>query len=470
MTGESWFPRCSVGIVGTIDDGTSASRAPVPVFVTPQRAVVRLNGYQKPDEYAVTFDAKAFPFRPEIIKRADLSIHMWAGRAVDEDWRAHTNRETMMVTGRAHDRITMRLSSDGRTYDISGADYTFELSRHKWDPARRFNAHGKLLVNAVAELVAEVPTVANLLTVVFEGPEDGLYLGPRVTEAGQIAPQRKKKKSKKPPPTVVRAEGMAVKQGRSYWDVINQVCLENGHIVFVRGEEVVITTHANQKLIAAERPDMRFFAWGENLTRLEMDRDLSIDGVKQQVARFWDPAVRQMVEVRHPESFENEGTGRRAQNHEIALLPSGITSRDRALDYLKEKFESQSRGQTRITFTTRSCRDLRERDVLTGLRAGSPVVVGFDALGTASLASLSPAERFRAINAMGFPEGVAQKLRDAYEGLRETERTLYVRESTFTWDAREGITVDCECVNYVFPRRDEQPSDRLMGLETWGGP
>lgn len=462
MSGDSWFPRCAVGLVATIDDGTSASSAPVIVFVEPQRAQVRFNSYQKPDEYSATFDAKAFPFRPEIIKRLDASIFMWAARSVDEDWKAQANRDTLMITGRVTDRITMRLSSDGRSYDISGADYTFELSHKKWDAARRFNASGKLLTNAVAELVAEVPSVADLLTVVFEGPEDGLYLGPRVTEYGQIAPQRKKKKSKKPPPTVVRAEGMAVKQGRSYWDVINQVCLENGHIVFVRGEEVVITTHANQRLISSERRDMRFFAWGENLTHLEMDRDLSIDGVKQQVARFWDPDVRQMVEIRHPESFENEGIGRRATNNEIVLLPSGISTRDQALDYLKEKFDAQSRGQTKVSFGTRDCRDLRDRDILTGLRSGSPVVVGFDVLGSASLASLSPSERFRAINAMGFPESVAQKLRDAYEGLNETQRTLYVRESSFAFDVKQGISIDCECVNYVFPRRDELPSNRLL--------
>lgn len=458
---DSWFPRCMVGILATLDHGDRVTRPAVPVFVEPKQAKVRFNGYSKADEFSLVFDAKAFPFAPQMIKRADVEIHMWAATSAGEPWQGQFNADTLMVSGRVNDKAKMRLMSDGRSYEMAGADYTSELAKKTWDPARRMFVGGRFLIDAVEMLVREVPTASHL-RVVYEVPgEAGLFMGPRVTRVDNVEVKRKrtkKGKARKLPPKVLRPEGMAVKNGRSYWSLITQLCQEHGHIVFVRGDEVVITTHAGQRLTAEERSDLRVMAWGQNITELEFDRDMSADEVKQQIGRFWDTNLPGWVEVRWPP------LDRQADN-EYTQLPSGVKTKAAAEALLREKFEMQSRGETRIKFGTASCRDLLDRDMLRGLRGGSPVVMGFDAIGdNGDMARLTPDARYAYLRySMGFGHEVSTRIAEAYEAMSDVQQDLYVLESEFVYDADEGIKVNsCECIGYVAPARDNVGGDGLL--------
>ena len=444
-----------------VDDGlidpfnqNNGDSDPTIIQVVPRTAQVNLTGYKEADTWSLSFDAKALPVSPELIRSVNVEVYMFDAKAVNPEVAGFAQPEFMLVAGLA-DNASIRYGSSGRELTCDGRDYTALLIDKHWDP--RVPVPVGLPLTAAVQQVVDIAVQSK-------------------THAGRTLTVEYV--SQKPVPIVgqyhtkTTKRGKPVKKGESAWDVVYKMCLAEGMVVFVRGFTVMITDPQTLTLQNANKA--RKVAYGRNLSSLKVDRKLGKEKVPQVVVSSYSSRQRKAIKAVFPEQQDPVNTGIGTKKDEQAFFVlNGVDDVALLKRYAEMMYNNLARGEARIHFTTRSMTDLTDDiDATVGplgalqfthrtgldmlqLRAGDPVVVGFDPFNEVLMESSSPQQRYTYLIEQGYSSTVATLISLEFDKLDQFKRPFYTREVQLSWDHKEGLTIDVDAVNFVALQRDD---------------
>lgn len=431
----TFHPRCHVLMSVVLDGRGGPDTEPLLIEATPKAASVSLNGYHEADTWTLDFDARSLPFDPEIVRSAAVVIYMYAATGTDDD-REWAVPEFERVRGLC-DESKLSFSIDGgRMVSMSGRDYTGLLLDVEWDPRKRIPSGLDLrrTVKLIADAAAP-PGALQRFDVVFIS---------RFGAAPIVGAARRSTKKK----------GLWVKPGKSYWDVIYEMVLHEGYIVFVRGEQIVITDPRTQtETSSAKSPRM---AAGINLASLDVSRKLAKERVPQIVLTSYDPTTKQHIEVTYPTRHDSAPTtSLGTKKDEVMYLPGPAGIRDRAtlLRMARVRYDNMARAESVYRFETLALTALDGEDLLQ-LVAGSPIRIGFDPFNSEEMRSLNTAQREEHLLALGYSPRLSAFIAAYFDRIDQFRQAYYTRLVELKWSTSDGLRVTVEAVNYAYEPRE----------------
>lgn len=497
----TYYPRCFAVLKAVFDGFGAGESDPLIIDVRPKSASVHMNGYRQADTFDCTFDAKNFPFRPELIRNAAIEIYMYQVDSLavgDEQFNRSEN--DIMIEGLIDD-AELTLTDTGPVYHVSGRDYTALMLDKAWQPSNSTapsGQNGKVptggsLVDTVQQLVDECTHTTRSKEEKHKKPnpkdpnrdikhEFGLkvvYYGPEYDISTQTVDKTTTQKTvttkTKPPPKTgtghsrTAKKGLPVRSGKNYWDVIYSTCLQHGFICYVKGQEVIITTPQVANIIAAD--DSARLVYGRNLKELHVNRHMGREQVPQIVITSHDYSGK-TIEVKYPENPSATVSGAAKPKGQAAKTITGVatekeTIRRIAFDRVKDKtalreiaklyFESLGRSEAKIQAMTKSLKDTENRDLLR-IRPGCPLRLEFDpTLQDLAQFNNSPEQLYGRLKQLGYTDSVAQAAADGFLKIAMLQGPYYTRDVSFEFDNDSGIQVTFEAINYVSVERDAKP-------------
>lgn len=442
-------PRCAATLSVVFDQRrTGITSKPLLIEVRPRNASVSVNGYHEADTWNMEVDSQLFPFDPDSVASVAARIYMWNSRGDDSpgyNWAVDKN---LMTVGLTDDVKGVLVTEDGNV-KLTGRDYTAVLLDKIWEPKNKVPS-GKPLdetVQGIADAAAPAGTTARF------GVEWRAKEPPPVS--GGLMRSTKKK-------------GQWVKPGKTYWDVIYDLVVAHGFIVYVTstttmGATIVITdpqTQTQESLASAPR-----IVYGRNLSSLEVTRKLSgNEKVPQIVIVAWDPKTRKEIKVTYPEKRNTivDGFAVKKDDQMFFPAPRGVVDRDALLRYARVRFYHLGRTETEYKIGTKFMEvdsPAGEVDLLR-LRSGAAIGVQFDPFDRRHLRTMTVAQRVDYIVGMGYQPRIAQFIADNIEGLTQFEQPYYLNKAKFDFDEDDGVDVEMECVNFA----DQVREDALAAL------
>ncbi len=404
-------------VLGTLhyvlDDGREDNQF---VDFEPLTLSVGFNDYRQADTFELSFDAKAFPYSPEVVRTATVELYVCQTKSLDRrDKSTFMTPENLTFTGIVQEIELESTSQSGRRLRMTGFDYTALMSARAFDPKDVAKA-GQQLVSYVQNLVDHAAHVnevggksirSRVLTVRavgFDEDERPLDNDSVKNPTGkQKKPQKKRSATRtKTLKTVghgmqhaLRKNGLSVGgKGSTYWDVITNVCRQQGLVVFVRANEVIISTPQN--LTYDTRWRQRRLVYGKNLKSLKINRKLGTQSVPQVTVRSYDPIGMKKVEATWPQDPATLSSGISAEQDAAerpmsvggfqvlwgqfkTYVVDGVTDPDTLLRIAKMHYAHLGRHEALLSFETLDLTDAEGSDMLL-LRPSDPVVVDFSEL------------------------------------------------------------------------------------------
>ncbi len=472
-----YHPECRINISAVFDGLGSADNPITLTDIIPFSVNVHLNSYKEADTWEVTFDAKAFPFSPELLRSAAVEIYLYQKEDGVEAF--HWSTPEHLVSTGLVDNASMSHDESGGIVTLSGRDYTALLIDRQWDPTKSGN-RGRIpdgpLDGVIQDLVDEAvqaERIGRTLTVqTFDYDFD-------ITTKNVSKTVTHKKVTIKPPRTTKsrstrKKRGITVKADSTYWDVIYKLALSYGYIVFVRNFDVVLSKpHVLQYL----SQDYFRVAYGRNLSKLEMERKLSKEAVPQIRVRSYDPKTKQAIEGRFPSDnqkgeasvdkkgnqrgFVTTGVGTKKEEYKVYTVPD-VTDPKTLVDIARTTYYTLARGEGSIKFQTPHLKDLGKAD--TGLdkrdmllmRSGDAVEIVWDAFNTEIMMNkdIPREQKVSTLLQLGYSQEVSALVAANYSKLDFLRQPFYVKEVNLTWDSERGALVDVEALNFINPERD----------------
>lgn len=467
---STYYPRCKINI-SVVFDGFGGPETPtVLTDIIPYSASMHLNSYKEADTWEVVFDAKRFPFSPELIRSMAVEIYLYQveDQTTDITW----NDPSHLIAIGLVDQATLTEDNDGGKVSLSGRDYTSLMIDRQWDP-QTSGTGGKApngdLQDVVQQLVDEATNkdlVGRTLTVkLFD-------VGDVKTSTGGSAGIQNKVNTTKIKTTQSKsrkARGIAVKASSTYWDVIYKLCLAYGYIVFVKGLEVWITPpHVLQDLAATQF----HVAYGRNLEKLEVERKMSKEATPQIRVRSANPnapfipfegrfpadgdtaAAKAGVTQKKGKSkvlFGFTGVGTKKEEFKVYAVPDCKDVKT-LTQIAKATYYTLARGEGIIRFSTPHLKDLDQNDLLT-MKAGDSCQVEWDAFTTSTMTdkNLTKAVRMSTLLGLGYAQDVASLVAENYDKLDYFRQPFYIKEVNITWDKDSGCKLDVEAMNFINP-------------------
>ncbi len=470
---STYYPECRVNL-SVIFDGFGGPESPtVLTDILPFSANAHLNSYKEADTWEVVFDAKRFPFSPELVKSMAVEIYLFhkTDQTATNIWNDPSN---LIATGLV-DQITLTEDEEGGKVSLSGRDYTSLMIDRQWNPTTSGKA-GRVPDGYLQDVIQELVDEATLkkisgrtLTVkIFDdvfNDSKGITtsnVSKTVTQNKVTIPKTTKSKSRK-------ARGIAVKADSTYWDVIYKLCLAYGFIVFVKGFEVWITPpHVLQDIAKTQF----HVAYGRNLDKLEVERKLSKEATPQIVVRSPNPNppfkpfegkfpsdddiadLQAGVSEKKGKSkilFGFTGVGVKKEEFKVFSVPD-VKDVKTLIDIAKATYFTLARGEGVIRFSTPHLRDLNNTDLLT-IRAGDSVAIQWDAFNAEQMMSKdsTPQTRYNILISLGYSPDVASLVASNYSRLDYFRQPFYVKEANITWDKSSGCKIDVEAMNFINP-------------------
>ena len=476
-----YYPQCRATLSVIFDGFGGPDTEPNRIQVLPITASCRLNGYKEADTWQLEFDAREFPFSPELIRNAAVEIYMFDTLGLNDNTERYATDDNLIVAGLA-DNAHIQYTGDGHTFQMDGRDYTALFLDKPWNPTDKVPV-GIPLDQCIAKLAYEAqvrtvidPDTQKERTYKPHRPIQVEYIGSEaVPIVGQkIAHDRKltqKKVTEKPVPVSGRGHsaasknGIPFKSGQNFWDIIYKIAIRHGKIVFIRGTTLVISDPKTLSDRATEMvPKMAF---GRNLEELSVERHLGRETVPQIVVTGYDENTRQAIEARYPKKYKGIQTGAGSyKQEERRYILMGITDAGLLFEYAKTLYHNLSRSESRMRFTTSDLRDLPEEDQqggfgpnsLLSLRPGDAVAVGFDPFNDEQMRSLkTPELRYQRLIELGYKRDVAAIVAEGYDKINQFKQPWYVRQVVLEWQDENdgGITIQVEGVNFVMQARND---------------
>lgn len=463
-----FYPQCYATLKIVFDGFGGGEKAPVVLNVRPRNAAVHCNGYKEADTFDLDFDAAAFPFSPELVRSMAVELYMFQTDQLTSEVKDYLNDfNNLAVTGLV-DEASYHAGSDGRSFHISGRDYTALMLDRQWDPTKKVPV-GQSLADTVQALVDEASGAAThgrVLTVKVVGVDATPTLAPEdqknsalITAGKYRVHTTKKGKTTLRVPTTGRGhmhtnkKGVPVKGGSNYWDVIYRLCIRHGFIVFVRGTDVVISKP--QTLTQSTLNRLRCVAYGRDLASLDVSRKMGKETVPQIKAISYDPVSMKPISAVFPTDAKTRTTGIGTKKNEIReVVVDGITDPGVLLEYAEMYYNALARSEASFKFSTKDLRDLYGNDLI-WLRPGDPVQLGFDELKPEDFRDISQEERLDNLLALGYDIQVATLIAQEYDKINQFRQPVYSKTVDIAFGADSGIQIDVEAVNFISVGRDD---------------
>jgi hypothetical protein len=426
-----YFPACRVAFSVVFDGFGGPDSSPTTFVVKPRSCRVVKNSYKEADTFDVSFDGIQLPISPEMIRGAGVEIYMYRGNNLE--LAASPQKKPPIMFSGLIDKAKLQASDDGLEFSCSGRDYTGLLLDRQWDPTRRVPIGDKLtnLVQKLADEVTQGVGAGHRLIVRFDGEPNEVPLTVGVVH---------NKKSKK--------RGFTQQGGSNYWEVIYNLCIRHGYIVFVEDREIIIT-YPNV-LTEKARADVVRVVYGKNLDSLQVERNLGKETVPQIICRSYDPATKRLLEARYPEKPETpaKGIGTK-RNEQRSFVLWGCTDEKILKRAARNAYHALARGEGKIRFSTSHLMDGANHELLE-MKAGRAVAIGFEPwIPDATFSRLSYAERVDKLQALGYNSNVAQLISQEWDKIDYFRRAFYLTEVTFDFDEGDGIVIEAEAQNYI---------------------
>lgn len=444
--------------------------------VRPRSCKISRNGYHEADTWDMTFDLRVFPFDPEGIASLAVRIYMWDETyGQNYEWATDggdNDDGNEMIRGLA-DEESIKIDKSQNEFHCSGRDYT-SIMDPEWDTTKQIPAGIPLqqAVQYIADQAAPLgpdgkvdPHHRARFNVVWDVIDDKGNPLPasRYLSNGEARSTKKK--------------GMWVKQGKTHWDVIYDLVIQNGFICFVQGSSIVITNPRTQT--SAALTSAPTVAYGLNLRSFESERKMAKQRVPRIKISYWDGGGKRQFDVVYPEKDQKITIGLGVKKNEDLVYPAPTYchSKESAQRFAKMMWELIARGETTYKFVTRHMTVPRGVganylasdqpnyiDDINGfmmlrLQAGSAIAVRFDPFQQESMRSLTSAQREDFLLSLGYHPAVASFVANNIDRLEQFRQPFYVRTINYDYSHGDGLKIECEAVNFAYERREIQWAD-----------
>jgi hypothetical protein len=275
----------------------------------------------------------------------------------------------------------------------------------------------------------------------------------------------------------------------TYWDLITDLCVNAGFIVFIRAGTKAITVPGMGPILPAaeivisnprtfygnaetgeeitDLDSIRTFVYGVNVKDMEIERKLTGTKTPSIAVSAFDIETGKLLRSRFPplpaKTNAAVGTGDREEVKQYLLKEiGGPKAQERLDDAARSLYEQLGRGEMRIKVSTRHLAayvayldDGIEADLFQ-LRAGDPVriEVARQSFGEGTIpaftlfSTASPPERIFAMERVGIPRTIAARISLAMDSpfLQTVFRTV---RNALSFDHTTGWDVSVEAVNYL---------------------
>ena len=291
-----YYPQARVTL-SVVFETFGEPQSPKTFPVTPRSITIYSNSYKEADTWSVEFDAQDLPFSPDLIRAGACEIYLFQTAGIGqlpEVIRAKDDPKTAKLEGLEpsivglFDEASLSMDESGRAVTIDGTDYTSLFIAKPWNSKTSGKKgrvpSGKSLDRVLQDLMNQVES-ASVMT---------LDVRPAKTVL----------------PTVGSAEARANKKGLpgrgSYWDVMVDLALRYGFVLYIEGLRVVLVELAS--FVQEKRETVRKMVWGRNLTSLRMSRRIGKEQVPVIEVRSYDDKKRKVVKARFPTSKKTTDT------------------------------------------------------------------------------------------------------------------------------------------------------------------
>lgn len=417
--------------------------------VVPRSIQVFSNSYNEADTWSVEFDARDLPVSPELIRGGAVEIYLFQTRGlgqIPETIRA-SDPDSAIIDGLEptivglFDEVQLDMGEDGRFITIDGTDYTSLFLAKQWTRkagnGRGRIPTGKRLDQILEQLMRQVES-ADAMTLSFEGTDlEGTPLARSSLPIVGAAEGRAHRK------------GIPVRQSESYWDVMYNLAVRYGYILFVRGLKVVLTTP--QAYVAGRSKD-RKMAWGRNLLNIRLNRRIGKVQVPVIEVRSYDEKRRKVIIARYPKNKKQKpvtGLGTKRDEVHRMTIP-GISSKAQLERVAETVYNLRGRSEQTVEIETRDLRDLEGTDLLE-LRAGDALSIGFDPFNQYSvlIEGQSEDQRRATLVDLGYEPTVATAIAASFDRINLFKRPFRVKEVTFDWSHDGGVSIAAQLQNFV---------------------
>jgi hypothetical protein len=492
-------PRCAAVVTGVFDARTTSATdnsPPQHIVVMPREASVTQNGYHEADTWTLDFDAKFVPFDPDALASANVRIFMWDEEdgfignrlnelsstfnnpvsSIQEKQQALDNQfgQFEMIRGICDDDDGVMIGEDN-TIKLSGRDYTALIMAKSWDPKTDKLTTGDPLDVLVQRLADDATTRPDL------SPEGVTKVAKSATSRMQVVWM-----STSPIPitgSVFRTSkgkkgALPVKDGKNNWDVIYDIVLQHGFIVYVSGSQVIIAdpeTLVRDKDGTLKNAGTRLIH-GKHLDEFSVKRKFGKDKVPQIIIRTINPDTDAQIEVIYPAKTNVIVDGLAVKKNEEMYFPgpAGVVDPAALLRYAKLMFYYKGRGETTYTFKTH-CLAIDNPDgtitSLLRLRTGAPVGIKFDPFNKNILVAMkTDGERYNYIKSLGYSGDIANFAAQNIGKITQYEEPYYLGTAKFDYSVDNGIEIEMTAFNFASQHREtnfaNQPTYTLETIDT----
>ena len=422
-----YFPEARV-VVRAIVENFSESNRPIDFPVIPKSLQIVRNSYKQPDSWNVEFDAKDFPIPPSLLRAAQVSIYLYNNQGLTIN-RTIATQDTPAIVGLI-DSVETEFSSDGRSVRFEGQDYTALFTEHKFN--RRRNLTNLRLDQAIDSLRKEVD-ITNQMRLVTEIP----FPVSQLPVIGRSVSRTNRR-------------GFPIKPGDNYWNVMYDLALKHGFILFVRDLDLVLAT-PNSIIEESTRDTSRTFrlSWGKNIEQISVSRQMGKERVPQIEVISYDEKDRKPIVGRFPERRQKVTMGVGTKRNEVIVsVLRGITDEAILRRLAEVQYTLLARTEQTVEFSTRELVDEGDADLLF-LRTGDSFFVAFDPFNAEELRRQPAAQRAQWLVDRGFTPQAANVFANHFEQLNTFKRPFYVREANIEWSHDSGLTLSANVANFV---------------------
>lgn len=423
-----YFPECRI-VVKAIIENFSSSKGPIDFPAIPRSVQITRNSYKQPDSWSVEFDGKDFPIPPSLLRTGQVEVYLYDKGGLEAD--KHLLRSTVKpaIVGLV-DSVESEFSAQGRTVRLEGQDMTALFAGHTFK--RRRNFTNKRLDVALDELRKEVD-ITNQMTLVTEIP----FEAKRLPVIGASVSRTNRK-------------GFPVKRGDNYWNVMYNLALKHGFILFVRDLELVLATPRSITDESTKRADRTFkLTWGKNIEEISMSRSMGKERVPQIEVISYNEKDRQPLVGRYPANKVKVTTGVGTKRNEvITSVLRGITDEKILKRLAQVQYELIARTEQTVEFNTRELVDEGDRNLIF-LKSGDAFFLSFDPFNAEELRKIPAGQRSAWLKARGFSAQAANVFANHFDQLNTFRAPFYVREANIDWSHDRGLSIDASVVNFV---------------------
>ena len=448
-TRSTFWPRCRALLEVVFDGRGAPNSVPYHIEISPKSVSIMLNGFYEADTFSMDFEVKELPFDPDQLAYCAVHIYIWDSQKSLEggEWATESN---LMIKGLVDD-VETTLVGDETIVKFTGRDYTALLADAEWDAKDKVKSGRPLdeVVQDIADAAAPEGTRARF-GVEWRGEED-----PPI--CGGLARSTKKK-------------GLWVKPGKSYWDVIWDLCIQHAYVARVEGSLIIIdepVTQTKQTLLEAPR-----LVYGQHLLELNVKRKFARETVPQIVIVSYDPKTGKKIETKFPEKrnaeFKVSATRDEAPKDALGIPlvakkdeqmffppPEGVTDPKALKRYARMRFYHLGRGETVYSMKTMHMwvpdakSPAREFNML-ALRPGAAIGVHFDPFNETFVRSIKEmGQRTEYIRSLGYSDKIAVFIAQNIERMDLFKQNYYYNRGQIEFDIDSGVEVQIEAVNFA---------------------